>query len=102
MPLKRKPKLTAEQEAFVLGADYGVTEVQQVQPIQQVQQVEVMPQVPQVEPNFKRTAKGYQRANGENLERVTLFLSNEQKAELKRRAVGYAGITEYIVNELGL
>jgi hypothetical protein len=56
-----------------------------------------MPQV-----NYKRTSKGYQKANGEHLRRVSMLLTDEQHNELKRRAVGYAGITEYIVKELGL
>lgn len=53
---------------------------------------------------YERTTTGYRRADGEEVKRCTLFLTDAQKMELKRRALisGYDGISEYVVDRLGL
>ena len=53
---------------------------------------------------YARTSTGYRRESGEVVRRLSLFLTERQRRELRRQAVdaGAENVTEYVVNALGL
>lgn len=55
-------------------------------------------------PAFQRTSTGYVRGSGETLRRVSFFLTESQRRELRSRVAqaGFDDLTGYLVEELGL
>lgn len=53
---------------------------------------------------YARTSTGYRRESGDVLRRLSLFLTDGQRRELRRQAVnaGAENVTEYVVEALGL
>lgn len=53
---------------------------------------------------YARTSTGYRRGSGETVRRLSLFLSERQRRELKQRALdaGAENVTEYVVEALNL
>jgi len=53
---------------------------------------------------YVRTSTGYHRASGETVRRLSLFLTERQRRDLRRLAVdaGAENVTEYVVEALGL
>ena len=51
---------------------------------------------------YARTSTGYRRGSGETVRRVSLFLTERQRRDLRRLAAGSENVTEYVVEALGL
>ncbi len=53
---------------------------------------------------YARTSTGYRRGSGETVRRLSLFLTERQRTDLKRKALdaGAETVTEYVVEALGL
>lgn len=57
---------------------------------------------PDTADGYARTSTGYRRGSGETVRRVSLFLTERQRRDLRRLAAGSENVTEYVVEALGL
>lgn len=56
------------------------------------------------DPTYERTSTGYQRTTGERVRRVSFFVNDAQRRELKARVAraGYDDLSSYLIDVLKL